>query len=86
MFIEPTATLIDNIFINNPEQVLLSGNIITDVSDHFSQFCILSSVKSVKESNITKIIRKRDFSHFSAESFNSDLSAVHWENILFNKI
>ena len=78
-----TATLIDNIFVNNPEQVLMSGNIITDVSDHFSQFCILSSAK--EKSNIKKTIRKRDFSHFSSESFNSDLSAVDWENILLTK-
>ena len=36
------ASLIDNIFVNNPEQVLISGNIITDVSAHFSQFCIMT--------------------------------------------
>ena len=34
-----SATLIDNIFVNNPEMVLVSGNIISDISDHFSQFC-----------------------------------------------
>ena len=28
-----SATLIDNIFVNNPEQVHLSGNLITDLSD-----------------------------------------------------
>ena len=27
----------DNLFVNNPEQVSLSGNIISDISDHFSQ-------------------------------------------------
>ena len=31
-----SASLIDNIFVNNPDQVLISGKIITDVSDHFS--------------------------------------------------
>ena len=36
-----SPTLIDNIFINNPDQVVASGNIISDISDHFSQFCIL---------------------------------------------
>ena len=61
----------------------MSGNIITDVSDHFSQFCILSSAK--EKSNIKKTIRKRDFSHFSSESFNHDLSAVDWESILLTK-
>ena len=33
-----SASFIDNIFVNNPDQVLISGNIVTDVSDHFSQF------------------------------------------------
>ena len=40
-----SASLIDNIFVNNPAQVLISGNLITDVSDHFSQFCILTSTR-----------------------------------------
>ena len=51
-----SVSLIDNIFVNNPNQVLISGNIITDVSDHFSQFCIMTSgrvyliVKKIEES------------------------------------
>ena len=51
-----SASLIDNIFVNNPNQVLISGNIITDVSDHFSQFCRMTSgrvyliVKKIEES------------------------------------
>ena len=32
-----SATLIDNIFINNPDQVVACGNIISDISDHFLQ-------------------------------------------------
>ena len=40
-----SATLIDNIFVNNPEQVQLSGNLITDLSDHFAQICIMKSVR-----------------------------------------
>ena len=35
-----SATLIDNIFVNNPDQIIAGGNIISDISDHFSQFCI----------------------------------------------
>ena len=38
-----SATLTDNIFVNNPEQVQFSGNLITDLSDHFAQFCIMKS-------------------------------------------
>ena len=40
-----SATLIDNIFVNNADQLLASGNIISNVSDHFLQFCITTSVK-----------------------------------------
>ena len=40
-----SASSFDNIFVNNPEQVLLSGYLITDVSDHFLQFCILTSTR-----------------------------------------
>ena len=66
-----SATLIDNIFINFPEQVLSSGNIISDISDHFSQFCILKS--AVERPNIGKG-KVHDFSKFSFESFTADLS------------
>ena len=38
-----SASLIDNISFNNPNQILTSGKIITDVCDQFSQFCILTS-------------------------------------------
>ena len=40
-----SATLIDNIFVNNPDKLLARGNIISDISDHFSQFCITTSAK-----------------------------------------
>lgn len=34
-----SATLIDNIFVNNIKGTVSSGNIVSDISDHFSQFC-----------------------------------------------
>ena len=76
-----SASLIDNIFVNNPEQVLVSGNIISDISDHFSQFCI---IKSVKDKSIGKTYKMRDFSRFSADCFNDDLSQADWNAILKN--
>ena len=39
-----SATLIDNIFANS-EEVKVSGNLMSDVSDHFSQFCTIKSVR-----------------------------------------
>lgn len=64
-----SASLIDNIFVNNPE--LISGNLVTDVSNNFLQICILTSTKD-------KIKRKqsktRDLSHFNPDRLNSDLA------------
>ena len=77
-----SATLIDNIFINNPDQVVASGNIISDISDHFSQFCIL---KSMRDKIKIKKFKVRDFSRFSRDSFNADLSNVNWNTLLDKK-
>ena len=74
-----SASLIDNIFVHNPEQVLISGNLITDVSDHFLQFCILTSTRDkIKR----KQIKKRDVSHFDPYSLNSDLATINWSCII----
>ena len=35
-----SATLIDNIFANKNCGKITSGNIISDISDHYSQFCL----------------------------------------------
>ena len=58
--------------------MLISGNILSDISDHFSQFCILSSiVDQPKESR-----KVRDFSNFSYSSFIADLIQVDWDEII----
>ena len=59
-----SVSLTDNIFVNNPEQVLISGNLITDVSDHFSQFCTLTSTRDKIK---WKQIKKRNLSHFNSD-------------------
>ena len=50
-----SATLIDNIFVNIPEMVLVSGNIISDISEHVSQFCILSSAVNQTKGESRKV-------------------------------
>ena len=76
-----SATLIDNIFVNTPDRIIACGNIISDISDHFSQFCI---VKSAKDNTVPKTVKMRDFSKFCADRFNSDLAGVQWDNILIH--
>ena len=45
-------------------------HILSDISDHFSQFCILKSVKD--KANVNKF-EVRNFSQFSADCFNTEL-------------
>ena len=73
-----SPALIDNIFVNIPEQVLVGGNILSDISDHFSEFCTLFSVVDQPKEN-----RKvRDFSKFSSCSFIADLIQVDWDEVI----
>ena len=44
-------SLIDNIFISNLEDYITSGNIISDLTDHFSQFYFLHSDKTIFKHN-----------------------------------
>ena len=76
-----SASLIVNIFENNPDWVSVSGNIISDVSDHFSQFCIFRSARD----RIKPVKRKmRDFTNFDRDSFTQDLNQIDWQSIIAN--
>ena len=77
-----SATLIDNIFVNNPDKLLASGNIISDISDHFSQFCITTSAKD--KFRQVKNVKIRDYSRFSVDRFNDELSEIDWDQIIAN--
>ena len=77
-----SATLIDNIFVNNSDKLLASGNIISDISDHFSQFCITTSARDKKQQ--IKSVKMRDYSNFSADSFAKDLLEVDWDRMIAN--
>ena len=76
-----SATLIDNIFVSNPEDVLISGNIVSDITDDFSQVCLLSSSK---EFHGVKSKKARDFSSFSVNQFKTAISTINWIDITGN--
>ena len=73
---QTSATLIDNIFLNNPDQIVSCGNIISDISNHFSQFSLFRSMKD--KIKVKKKVKLRDFSRFSADCFNTEHSGVNW--------
>ena len=60
----------------------MHGNIVSDVTDHFSQFCILkSSVETAQPQKITT----RDYSKFSQRAFLQELSDLTWDSTLSAK-
>ena len=74
-----SAMLIDNIFTNSLDNLVLSGNIITDLSDHFSQFCIMNSTTLTNRVYNFKV---RDYSQFSETSFINDVQQIDWTTLL----
>ena len=72
-------SLIDNIFTNKVNENIFSGNIISDISDHFWQFC-LTSLLVVKGTPDRPLAR--DFSKFSEENFIHDLLRIDWIDIV----
>ena len=66
---QKSATLIDNILINQYEYKCISGNIASLISDHLPQFTIF---ENFKENNITKNDNQtllRDFKNFNMDVF-----------------
>ena len=74
-----SATLIDNIFINNLENNIISGNIVSDTTDHFSQMCILTSQCKIFFPNNKTMVR--DYSTLNTKSFNNDLQNINWTSV-----
>ena len=70
-----TASVIDNIFNNNLQDDIISGNVLLTLSDHFSQIISVSR----EQIDFKKInIFQRDYSKYSSESFRDDVSIQNW--------
>ena len=76
-----SATLIDNIFVNRFDHKISGGNIVSDISDHYSQFCF---IHSLTPKNLTTKYKIRHYSNFSEECFINDVSEIDWDNSMAN--
>ena len=72
-----SASIIDNIFTNTCDRKMQSGNIITDLSDHYAQFV---SVRREKLDFKKITMYKRNYSNFSEGSFRDDVSIQNFNN------
>ena len=78
-----SATIVDNIFSNNSTNNILSGNVVTDMSDHFAQFI---SIQRPKFDYKSISFYKRDYSKFSEKNFRDDVSIQIFDNDFFDVI
>ena len=72
-----SATLIDNICTNQLNQNIVSGNIVSDISDHYSQFCIVPKTNIIKTNSNRKV---RMFTNKTDTLFFEELSSTDLES------
>ena len=72
-------SLIDNIFTKKLGGDIISVNVISDITDHCTQFCIVRSLTVIGKNVKCSI---RDYSHFSEENFSHDLSQIDWQTLI----
>ena len=75
-----SRTLIGNIFSNNIEDGLISGNIISTISDHYAQFLLMKNMK-IKQKETTDIY-SHDFKIFNEAQFESEFCNIDWKSVL----
>ena len=74
-----TATLIDNIFANNLNNLSVSGLMFCDISDHLPIFTLL--LDQNKNLNKTSWLSFRDKSGNNVAKFKDRLANVHWDEL-----
>ena len=75
-----TKRLIDKIFYNCFTKDVMSDNITTSISNHLTQFLIVSNKNSNK---VTKTqIQIRAFNKNNKEKLTANLNKVHWDEFL----
>ena len=74
-----TATVIDNIFTNDPNNCSASGLLFTDISDHLPIFTILSDHCKNTSKNIYVTFHDKNANNMAA--FKAELQTVNWDDV-----
>ena len=69
----------DNIFFNEINEAAISGNLITDISDHHAQFLVTPKILG---NDPNKVTLRRSYKNFNNELFKNDLLKTNWESLL----
>jgi hypothetical protein len=76
-----SATLIDNIFINDLACSSKEGNITTSISDHFIQFSQLDIFDPPPRNYNKETKSKRNWSIFNKREFSEELPNTNWDEL-----
>ena len=79
------ASLIDNIFVNDFENISTGGNITTTISDHFSKFSSIPGFFGTPEK--PKKIQRfgRSFNFFNQNEFSDEIKSINWTDLFDGK-
>ena len=72
----------DNIFYNDVATNIISGNITTSISDHLTQFLLISNQNSSSENQMLNTDEKRSFRNINSMAFEEDLKRINWNEAL----
>jgi hypothetical protein len=83
---EHTATLIDNIFTNDIENIESSTNgiIFSDISDNLPIVHVRNSKIHLESTRTAEFICERIINDSNIQSFTNEIKCISWENVLSN--
>uniref|UniRef100_A0A672HNX1 Reverse transcriptase domain-containing protein n=1 Tax=Salarias fasciatus TaxID=181472 RepID=A0A672HNX1_SALFA len=79
-----SATIIDNIFTNITGDIVLSGILQSDISDHLPIFAVCRYKHNIKQSKSTKMSRNRSVEALRA--LNEDLTKQNWDAVYVDDV
>ena len=74
-----TATLIDNIFVNDIQTRSSGGNITTSISDHSPEFSFIDIFDKPKQKKAPRY--GRTYKNFNEDEFNNELKKINWDEL-----
>ena len=74
-----SATLVDHIYFNSCDHFTISGNLLSDISDHFPNFLIINKISC---SYRKPAIYHRDYSNFKEDKLLEEVQQINWESAL----
>ena len=72
-----SKTLIDNIFYNDVTKNIISGNITASISDHLTQFLLISNQNPSSKNQMLNTDEKRSFRNINSMAFEEDLKRIN---------